>query len=340
LLGGRRPFGQRRQDGSENQGALTKDPLTKGPLTKGPLTKGPPTLSRLTKTTPPVHRAILIPTPSTLSEPTAPASGRAGPGVSRRVMVVLAVLVVAVLGLAAALVVINLRVSGRPDLTSKQVGAIAGKQASSAVSQLQSQPPTAVSAYRAVEAAFVVVQSTGGAAGTGELGSGVIIDSQGDILTALHVVKGSSTIDVTFADGMTSAATITSSDTSDDIAVLTPSTLPTVVLPAVLGDAPQVGDEVFAVGNPLALEASLSAGVVSGLDRTFTPADGQSLSGMIQFDAAVNPGSSGGPLVNTKGQVIGIVTGLANPAGNDEFAGIGFAVPIATAGGAAGAPAK
>jgi S1-C subfamily serine protease len=254
--------------------------------------------------------------------------------------VALAVLLLAVLGLSAALIVTNLRISGRPDLSRTQVNAIASKQASTAVSQLQSQPPAAVPVYRAVEAAFVVVQSEGGAAGTGELGSGVIVDSQGDILTALHVVRGASTIEVTFADGTTSAASVASSDLSHDIAVLTPSTLPPVVVPAVLGDAPQIGDEVFAVGNPLDLVASLSAGVVSGLNRTFTPAAGTPLSGMIQFDAAVNPGSSGGPLLNAKGQVIGIVTGLANPAGNDEFAGIGFAVPIATAGAAAGAPAK
>jgi S1-C subfamily serine protease len=256
------------------------------------------------------------------------------------VVLVLAVLLLVVLGLSAALVVTNLRISGRPDLSSKQVKAIASKQAGTAVSHQQAQPPAAVTAYRAVEAAFVVVQSTGGAAGTGDLGSGVIIDSQGDILTALHVVRGASTIEVSFADGTTAPASVASSDVAHDIAVLTPSTLPAVVVPAVLGNTPQIGDEVFAVGNPLDLVASLSAGVVSGLDRTFTPSDGSSLSGMIQFDAAVNPGSSGGPLLNAKGQVIGIVTGLANSAGNDEFAGIGFAVPIATAGAAAGAPAK
>jgi S1-C subfamily serine protease len=101
-----------------------------------------------------------------------------------------------------------------------------------------------------------------------------------------------------------------------------------------------VGDEVFAVGHPLGLVGSLSAGVVSGLNRSFPLANGRTLGGMIQFDAAVNPGNSGGPLLNRNGQVIGIVTGLANPGGDDEFIGIGFAVPIATAGGAAGAPAR
>ncbi len=275
--------------------------------------------------------------PTTLDPPE---QGRAGPGGSRLLPIALTVLVLAVLGLSAALVVTNLRISGRPDLSTKQVNAIAGKQASTAASRLQSQPPAAAAAYRAVEAAFVVVQSKGSASGAREVGSGVIIDSQGDILTALHVVSGASSIEVTFADGTTSAASVSSSDASHDIAVLTPSTVPAVVLPAVLGNTPQIGDEVFVVGNPLDLVASLSAGVVSGVNRTFTPADGPSLSGMIQFDAAVNPGSSGGPLLNAKGQVIGIVTGLANPAGNDEFSGIGFAVPIATAGAAAGAPAK
>ncbi len=277
------------------------------------------------------------PPPST---PPPPEPGPQSHGWSRRVVVALAVLLLAVLGLSAALIVTNARISGRPDLSSKQVSGIAGKKASSAVSKLQSSPPTAVQAYRAVDAAFVVVQSEGGAAGTGDLGSGVIIDKQGDILTALHVVRGASTIEVSFADGSTSAASVASSDVSHDIAVLSPSTLPRVVVPAVLGGTPQVGEAVFAVGNPLDLIASLSAGVVSGLNRTFTPPVGPSLPGMIQFDAAVNPGSSGGPLLNAKGQVIGIVTGLANSVGNDEFAGIGFAVPIATAGAAAGAPAK
>jgi S1-C subfamily serine protease len=256
------------------------------------------------------------------------------------VPIALAVLLLAVLGLSAALIVTNARISGRPDLSSKQVSGIASKTASTAISKLQSQSSAAVQAYRAVAAAFVVVQSEGGAAGSGELGSGTIIDSQGDILTALHVVRGAATIQVSFADGTTSAASVASSDASHDIAVLTPSKLPAVVVPAVLGGTPQVGDAVFVVGNPLDLVASLSAGVVSGLNRTFTPADGLPLTGMIQFDAAVNPGSSGGPLLNVKGQVVGVVTGLANSAGNDEFAGIGFAVPIATAGAAAGAPAK
>jgi S1-C subfamily serine protease len=168
----------------------------------------------------------------------------------------------------------------------------------------------------------------------------VVVNSQGDILTALHVVQGAASIRVSFSDGTESTASVKSSDPAHDIAVLTPARLPEVVVPAVLGGGAQVGDEAFAVGHPLGLAGSLSAGVISGLNRTFPLPNGTTIEGMIQFDAAVNPGNSGGPLLNRKGQVIGIVTGLANSAGNDQFIGIGFAVPIATAGGTAGAPAR
>ena len=109
-------------------------------------------------------------------------------------------------------------------------------------------------------------------------------------------------------------------------------------MPAVLGGGVRVGDDVYAVGHPLGLVDSLTAGVVSGLNRTIPVPGGGSLSGLIQFDAAVNPGNSGGPLLNRAGQVVGIVTALANPSDQSFFIGIGFAVTIATAGGAAGAP--
>jgi S1-C subfamily serine protease len=260
---------------------------------------------------------------------------------ARSRLIGLALALVLILILAGALVATNLRISRRPDVSAGEVQAIAGKTANSAVSQLQSQPPAAVTAYDAIRAGIVLIvaQHKGGSSSK-DLGTGVIVDAKGAILTARHVVNGASAIQVTFADGTTSAASIESSNPADDIAELVTQRLPAVVVPAVLGGSPNIGDEAFAVGNPLGLVGSLSAGVISGLDRTFKVANGRTLSGMIQFDAAVNPGSSGGPLLNTKGQVIGIVTGLANATGNDEFAGIGFAVPISTAGGAAGAPAK
>jgi len=249
--------------------------------------------------------------------------------------------VLGVLAIGAVLVLTNLRISGRPSVSTSAVNSIVNEKVSTAVSQLESQPPTGTAVYQAVRAALVLVESRHPRGAGGEdLGSGVIVDARGDILTALHVVQNASTIEVTFADGTTSTASVAASDPAHDIAVLAPGRLPAVVVPAVLGPAPDVGAQVFALGNPLGLVGSLSGGVVSGLNRTFDPGQGRTFSGMIQFDAAVNPGSSGGPLLNTKGQVIGIVTGLVNDTGSDSFAGIGFAVPIATAGQAAGAPAK
>jgi S1-C subfamily serine protease len=101
----------------------------------------------------------------------------------------------------------------------------------------------------------------------------------------------------------------------------------------------RVGDEAYAVGHPLGLVASMSAGVISGLDRTFSlPNSDQVMEGLIQIDAAINPGSSGGPLLNRAGEVVGIVTALVNPTEQEVFIGIGFAVPIDEAAGGAGMP--
>lgn len=206
--------------------------------------------------------------------------------------------------------------------------------------------PAAATAYRTISPSLVTVttQRTGaasaGSAGATEagLGSGVVINAQGAVLTALHVVEGSAQIRVRFADGTEASARVASSQAATDIAVLAVDKLPEVVVPAVMGGAPPVGHDVFAVGNPLGLQASLTAGVVSANDRSIRTEDGRTLGGLIQFDAAVNPGNSGGPLLNRGGQVVGIVTALANPSKQAFFVGIGFAVPIATAGGVAGGP--
>jgi len=173
------------------------------------------------------------------------------------------------------------------------------------------------------------------------VGSGVVINEQGDILTSLHVVAGATKIEIIFADGTKAEAQVIAEEPENDIAVLHPSQPPELIVPAILGNpnAMRVGDQTFAVGNPLGLAGSMSAGVISGFDRSLPASDtGQRLEGLIQFDAAVNPGNSGGPLLNRQGQVIGIVTALANPSDQSFFTGIGFAVPIATAAGAAGAP--
>jgi S1-C subfamily serine protease len=250
---------------------------------------------------------------------------------------------VAVVLVCAALVALNQRVTSRPTTSEADVNGIVDEKVGAAIEALQAQPPASVTVYQAIVPPLVVIESQrpgGAGGGRSGTGSGVIVNVEGDILTSLHVVEGAASITVSFSDGTRSPATIRSADPAPDIAVLAPARLPEVVVPAVLGGGARVGDEVFAVGHPLGLVGSLSAGVVSGLDRSFPLANGRSLGGMIQFDAAVNPGNSGGPLLNRNGQVIGIVTGLANPGGDDVFIGIGFAVPIATAGGAAGAPAR
>jgi S1-C subfamily serine protease len=226
-------------------------------------------------------------------------------------------------------------------LTTKQVNAVVAQAMASAT------PPPAYSAqvYRIIQPSLVLIETdtagdTNGShiANSGQ-GSGVVISDQGAILTALHVVSGASTIKVTFADGTQASAKIASSQPANDIAVLQPSKLPAVLVPAVMGNpnAMQVGDEAYAFGNPFGLYGSLSAGVVSGLDRGFQ-AEGsdQQLKGLIQIDAAVNPGNSGGPLLNRDGQVIGIVVAILNPTQSKVFIGIGFAVPITTAAGGGG----
>ena len=174
------------------------------------------------------------------------------------------------------------------------------------------------------------------------VGSGVVINLAGDMLTSLHVVADATSIDVTFADGSRSPAEIIARDPGNDIAVLRAAQPPPEIVPATLGDPGGVreGSQAFAVGSPFGLAQSMSAGVISGLDRSFRLEDsGVVLDGLIQIDAAVNPGNSGGPLLDREGHVIGIVTALLNPTDDDVFVGIGLAVPINVAGGAAGLPA-
>jgi S1-C subfamily serine protease len=208
-----------------------------------------------------------------------------------------------------------------------------------------SDAPLSVAAiYQTLRPSVVLIETTvggGSTAGhgakpkaTSELGTGVIINANGAILTALHVVDGATAIKVTYADGTESAAEVASADAKQDIATLTPAKLPETVVPAVLGGGAAVGDDVVAIGNPLGLTYTTTSGVVSGLNRVMARETGGNQSGLIQFDAAVNPGSSGGPLINDRGQVAGIVVALANPTDAGTFIGIGFAVPIGAALGA------
>jgi S1-C subfamily serine protease len=267
-----------------------------------------------------------------------PPGGRSG-GVGRGTRLALAG--VALICIVAAGVVLATRDSPRP-LDPAQVGTIASDVVAKAIKAQQAAPATSAVVYQKILPSIVTIETERPSSKRGSegLGAGVIVNTSGSILTAFHVIDGATSIKVGFIDGTTSEATIASADPATDIAVLTPERTPSVIVPAVLGGGDQVGDAAFAVGHPLGYAGSLTAGVISGLNRSIKAPHGKTLHGLIQFDAAVNPGNSGGPLLNRAGQVIGIVTALANPSRDGYFIGIGFAVPIGTAGGTANVPPK
>jgi S1-C subfamily serine protease len=245
-----------------------------------------------------------------------------------------------VLAAFAALLVYNLLFPPPPPLTSAEVS----DSITQAIASVTPAPAYSASVYQTILPSFVLIQVHGedtDGEETNGVGSGVIVDDRGAILTSLHVVAEASAITLTFADGSKSGAQVMVTQPENDIAVLQATQPPSELPPATLGNpnTMRIGDEAFVVGNPLGLYGSMSAGVISGFDRSYRPPNtAKRLEGLIQFDAAVNPGNSGGPLLNRNGQVVGIVTGLVNPTEENVFIGIGFAVPISVAGGAAGLP--
>jgi S1-C subfamily serine protease len=171
------------------------------------------------------------------------------------------------------------------------------------------------------------------------VGTGVVIIDNGTILTNLHVIAGAKKVRVTFFDGSDSDAVVLSTQPENDLAVLRAKTIPDDLEAATMRSTADLapGDQVVAVGFPFGIGPSASAGVVSGLKRQFRSPDGQQmLTNLIQFDAAANPGNSGGPLVTMDGEVVGIVTAILNPGDQGVFIGIGFAVPIENAATAVG----
>jgi S1-C subfamily serine protease len=245
-----------------------------------------------------------------------------------------------VLAAFLALLLYNTLVPGAKPLTQTEVNAAI----SSALASATPRPAFSTYVYQIIQPSLVWIEAEGvdsnGESSRG-LGTGVIIDAFGNILTSLHVVDGAPNIRLTFADGTQSNAVIAEAQPERDIAVLEAETLPAQFLPATIGNAGalQVGDEAYVVGNPFGLYSSMSAGVISGFNRTFQPpGTAQAIEGLIQVDAAVNPGNSGGPLLNRYGHVVGIVTGIINPTDESFFVGIGFAVPIDAAAGGGGSP--
>ena len=195
--------------------------------------------------------------------------------------------------------------------------------------------PTSADAYEKIRPSVVLVSSYPDEGETEPArGTGVIMVESGIILTNLHVIAGGKYIQVTFYDGLKSEAQVIGSRPEDDLAILQAKQLPDDVVPATMRSTAGLrpGERVLAVGFPFGIGPSASEGVISGLRREYVSPEGRHLlTNLIQFDAAVNPGNSGGPLVTPEGEVIGIVTGLLNPTEQRVFIGIGFAVPIENA---------
>ncbi|QIL78633.1 trypsin-like serine protease [Diaphorobacter sp. HDW4A] len=211
--------------------------------------------------------------------------------------------------------------------------------------QTQTLPsPTAKAAAKIAPSVVHVVGYTRTKRGTeierGE-GTGVVVVDTGVILTNLHVINGARRIAVQFADGSTSNAEVINVQPENDLAVLKATEAPDDLQAATMRSTEglNAGDQVIAVGFPFGIGPSVSAGVLSGFKREFQSPEGkQRLRNLIQFDAAANPGNSGGPLVTMDGEVIGIVTAILNPTASRTSLGIGFAVPIENAAKALGSP--
>jgi S1-C subfamily serine protease len=286
---------------------------------------------------------------------TDPGDASAPPGASsRRTRIAAALLrherrlwALALISLAAAFWWLNPTLVPKPPLTIEQID--------SAIRQSIEEKPLVSPATRAYESIIpsvvrVVGLMTEGDDGTDAkehgtvergIGSGVVIIDNGTILTNLHVVNGAKKIKVTFFDGSESEAVVLNTQPENDLAVLRARTIPDDLEAATMRSTADLapGDQVIAVGYPFGIGPSVSSGIVSGLKRQFRSPDGQQmLSNLIQFDAAANPGNSGGPLVTMDGEVVGIVTAILNPNRQRVFIGIGFAVPIENAAAAAGMP--
>ncbi|QEC47539.1 PDZ domain-containing protein [Baekduia soli] len=161
-------------------------------------------------------------------------------------------------------------------------------------------------------------------------GTGFVVDVAGHIVTAEHVVDGASSITVRFADGTTRKATVLGTDNATDVAVLKVDAAGLTLHPLKLATSSvAIGESVAAIGDPFGYARSISTGIVSGVDRTIQAPNGFTVAHAVQTDAALNPGNSGGPLLDADGEVVGIVDQIATGSGADQSSGVGFAVPVA-----------
>ena len=211
-------------------------------------------------------------------------------------------------------------------LVANQMPAAATSGVATTVQSTSLAPATAESVYKLVSAGVVTITVT---VGNGQaIGSGVVLDTNGNILTNAHVIAGARQMQVTLSNGQTVSATLVGSNTAADLAVIRISVPASSLHPVTLGDSAtvQVGDNVYAIGSPFGLSGTLTEGIVSNLNQGGAVSTGANQSGLIQTDAAINPGNSGGPLVNAAGQVIGINNSIESPV--DGNVGVGFAIPI------------
>jgi S1-C subfamily serine protease len=178
--------------------------------------------------------------------------------------------------------------------------------------------------YNQLKDSVVLIQTNLG------LGSGFVYDKNGHIVTNHHVIDGAETIQITFLDGNITSANVVGMDIYSDLAVIKVNPDVTTLTPVVLGNSSEliVGEPIAAMGNPFGLSDTLTVGIVSSQERTLDAIGGYLIIDIIQIDAAVNPGNSGGPLVNIKGQVVGVNTAIESETGT--FTGIGFAIPSDT----------
>ncbi len=261
-----------------------------------------------------------------------------------RLLMAMALVVVLIVATAATTVGVNHALTGGGSKSAVAQPTAAAQPASQSTSPAAPASNTAQTTdlstlYAQLQNSVVEVlgQSSGRGFGQGgeSLGSGILLDTSGRVLTNYHVVQGTNSLTVRLADGTEADAQVLGTDPTGDLAVVQAS-FPsgTNLVPAQLGDSSslKVGQPVFAIGSPFGLQNTLTSGIVSGLNRTLSSSTNNSrpLSGLIQTDAALNPGNSGGPLFDESGRVIGINTALENPS-SDTFAGVAYAIPINTA---------
>ncbi len=238
---------------------------------------------------------------------------------------IIGALVIAVIGVSVFSLPIE---SSKPDIAINDDAPVAVAQESS----LYSKDLSLIGIFEKSESGVVRVNVQKSQADdvAGGVGSGFVFDKMGHIITNAHVIKDAQKVVVTFLDGRSYNAEIVGSDEFTDIAIIKVNADLTLLQPLPIGDSSnlKVGEQIAAIGNPFGLSGSMTSGIVSQLGRLLPSGAGYSIPDVIQTDAAINPGNSGGPLLNMRGEIVGINTAIQSATG--EFTGVGFSVPSQT----------